>query len=63
MSDTLGTDTADGRTPQGSTGAGGADTSVPRLRRERLRADGAEAGRGWRSPSCPPPRSSRSWRS
>ncbi|MBT3162727.1 sugar ABC transporter permease [Streptomyces sp. Vc74B-19] len=29
MSDTLGTDTADGRTPQGSTGAGGADTSVP----------------------------------
>ncbi|MFI8201459.1 carbohydrate ABC transporter permease [Streptomyces sp. NPDC085937] len=29
MSDTLGTDTADGRTPQGSTGAGGTDTSVP----------------------------------
>ncbi|MFJ8899888.1 carbohydrate ABC transporter permease [Streptomyces sp. NPDC102370] len=29
MSDTLGTDTADGRTPQGSTGTGGADPSVP----------------------------------
>ncbi|MEQ8146655.1 sugar ABC transporter permease [Streptomyces sp. OP7] len=29
MSDTLGTHTADGRTPQGSTGAGGADTAVP----------------------------------
>ncbi|MFC9115921.1 MULTISPECIES: carbohydrate ABC transporter permease [Streptomyces] len=29
MSDTLGTDTADGRTLRGSTGAGGADPSVP----------------------------------